>query len=254
MNWCASAGRGVLGPPSVMPSGGPTSVGRGVATMRRSASSRSRGAAAAGAVVVNTALVAPLLVLIVLGIAETAFLMKDNVALTSLVRQSGDAAATTLVRQAGHTPEVAGVTSAMTKADAALANGAVSELWIYKADSAGFPAGNRGSDHFAHCATDCLAYTWDAGTHTFDFAGGDWDAADIDACSDDVGVYMKASHDLLTGVFSRGIDISKHETFHLSSSAGAGCALVSWWGRCTGAAAPAAARSSSSSRSSCRCC
>jgi hypothetical protein len=175
-------------------------------------------------VVVNTALVAPLLVLIVLGIAETAFLMKDNVALTSLVRESGHAAATSLVQQSGRTPELADVASVLTRDDAALAKGSVSELWIYKADSAGFPAGNRGGDHFGRCRTECLAYTWNPATRTFDFAGGDWDAADIDACSDDVGVYMKASHDLLTGVFSRGIDISKHQTFHLP--AGADCALV----------------------------
>src|SRR3954471_10179764 len=144
--------------------------------MRRSASSGARGAAAAGAVVVNTALVAPLLALIIVGIAETAFLMKDNVALTSLVRQGGHAPATSLARRAGQTPELADVTSVMPGASSALAKGAVSELWIYKADSAGFPAGNPGSKHFARCRTDCLAYRWNAGTHAFDFAGGDWDA------------------------------------------------------------------------------
>lgn len=193
--------------------------------MRRSANPGARGAAAAGVAVINTALVAPLLAIIVLGIAETAFLMKDNVALTSLVRESGRAAASSLAAQAGDAPRITDVASVISETDPALAKGSVRELWIYKADSAGFPAGNRGSDHFGRCETECLAYTWNVATRTFDFAGGDWDAADIDACSDDVGVYMKASHDLLTGVFSQGIDISKHETFHLSPT-GADCALV----------------------------
>jgi hypothetical protein len=177
-------------------------------------------------VVVNTALVAPLLALIVLGIAETAFLMKDNVALTSLVRESGRTAASSLAARASGGPAIVDVASVLSDSDSALAKGSVSELWIYKADSAGFPAGNHDRDHFRQCRNECLAYTWNARTRTFEFAGGDWDAADIDACSDDVGVYMKASHDLLSGVFSQGIDISKHQTFHLSR-AGGDCSVVS---------------------------
>ena len=64
--------------------------------MRTLERSDSRGTVATGTVVFETALVTPLLVLIVLGIIEMALLMRDNVAVSSLVRDGGHAATATL--------------------------------------------------------------------------------------------------------------------------------------------------------------
>ncbi|MDH2416890.1 pilus assembly protein [Nocardioides sp. CER19] len=194
--------------------------------MRSHAGSRARGVVAAGAVVLNTALVAPLLVIIVLGIAETAFLMKDNVALSSLVRDGGHAAASSAALRDGDSPALGTVTAAaIARAESSLSKAEITELWIYKADAGGFPAGNPANDHFRRCETECMAYTWDADRQTLDYVGGQWDADDIDVCSDDLGVYMKANHSILTGVFSQGIGISKHETFHVTSASGS-CQMV----------------------------
>jgi hypothetical protein len=194
--------------------------------MRMHASTRSRGAVAAGAVVVNAALVAPLLVLIVLGIVEMASLMKDNVALSSLVRQSGRAAAASVVVD-DRSPEPAELTSvAIARATQALRKDSIEEIWVYKADAQGLPVGNPAGKPFGRCATDCVSYTWDAVDKAFHFAGGQWESGDIDACSDDIGVYMKADHALLSGVFSQKIGISKHETFKLAPSGGDGCRVV----------------------------
>jgi hypothetical protein len=195
--------------------------------MCRHASRDSRGAVAAGAVVVNAALVAPLLVLIVLGIVEMASLMKDNVALSSLVRQSGRAAVSSVVVENGRSPAPTELTSvAIARAESALRKDSIEEIWIYKADAQGLPVGNPAGDPFTACATDCISYAWDADARAFRFAGGQWGAGDIDACSDDIGVYMKADHALLSGVFSQTIGISKHETFKLAPSDGDGCRLV----------------------------
>ena len=199
--------------------------------MRRLARSDSRGAVATGAVVFEAALLTPLLVVIMLGIVEMALLMRDNVALTSLVRAGGQAAVST-TRSAGHTAaslpaEPATLadltTSAIAHAKSSLSKDAISELWVYEADAAGFPIVN-GSGHFDRCEDRCVAYSWDPKAHTFRQTGGQLDLDDIDLCSTDFGVYVKATHSFLTGVF-QGVTISKHESFQFAR--GGDCRVVS---------------------------
>lgn len=198
--------------------------------MRRRARTGSRGAVA-----IEAALVTPLLLIIVFGIIEMAFLMKDDVALTSLVRQGGRTASSALAdhHEQSHNPseycvaptcsvenapELADVTAmAIQRAGAALPKDSIDVLWIYKADADGYPAGNSGSDHFASCSTDCVVYKWSSTDGAFDYVSGTWLADDINACTgsdlDTVGVYMRATHSFLTGLFSNGVDITDHAVF-----------------------------------------
>lgn len=192
--------------------------------MRTLARTDSRGAVAAGAVVFEAALVTPLLVLIMLGIVEMALLMRDNVALSSLVRDGGRAAVASMDQTAGQSPDVAGLaTAAIAQARSTISKDSISEVWVYRADSAGFPMANSSGDHFDRCEAGCMAYEWDAHDKVFRAAGGDLDVADLSSCTSDFGVYLKAKHSFLTGLF-RGVSISKHETFRVDG--GAGCQVA----------------------------
>lgn len=186
-----------------------------------------------GAVVVEAALVTPVLMLMVFGIVELAFLLKDDVAVTSLVRQGGRTASSALAAHqgqssatspwcvtptcsSGRAPELADLTAlAMQRAGSALPGGSIRELWIYKAASDGYPIGNSGK--FVNCSTDCVIYQWDAQDNRFAYYSGTWTASDINACSgdtlDSVGVYLRATHTFVTGLFSHSVDISDHAVF-----------------------------------------
>jgi len=201
--------------------------------MRTPRRADTRGAVATGAVVFEAALLTPLLVVIMLGIVETALLMRDNVALASLVRTGGQAATslgpdsqqTAASRPDAPAPAttLADLTaSAIEHAKTTLPEDAISELWVYQADADGYPLRN-GSDRFSRCEDGCVAYEWDADTHQFRRTGGHLDAGDLRACGTDVGVYVKANHSFLTGVF-RGVTISKHETFRFGE--GGDCRVV----------------------------
>lgn len=188
-----------------------------------------------GAVAVEAALVTPMLLVMTFGIVELAFLMKDYVALTSLVRQGGRTASSALADHQGQSvstspwciaptcstgraPELADVTAlAIQRAGSALPQGSIDELWVYSADANGYPAGNTASNHFATCSSDCVVYKWDATNRRFAYYSGTWQASDINACSGDtldaVGVYMRATHGFMTGLFTKSIDISDHAVF-----------------------------------------
>lgn len=196
--------------------------------MRSTAASGRRGA-----VIVETTLVAPLLVLILLGILEMAMLMKDHAALSNLVRAGGRSASSVMTDRhapsqsvarhctatgcsAEHAPAVADVVAAAIQhADAALSKDAIDELWIYKANPEGYP-GSADNTSFGSCTTACVVYRWDSEHQMFDYVSGTWGADDAVTCADGnaaVGVYLKATHSLSAGLFSRGVPISDHAVF-----------------------------------------
>lgn len=192
--------------------------------MRRRALSGSRGA------VVHAAVVTPLLVVIVLGVAELAVLMRDNVALTSLTREAVRTAATAASGPAGRTTEdapalAAAAALAVQRAGTALPKGAVEELWVYLPDEAGYPTGSASDDRFATCGTDCLVYRWDPDTGAFALTGGSWTMDDDVACrAGSVGVYLKADHRFLTRIFAGSTGISRHAAVPVASYGRSACA------------------------------
>lgn len=206
--------------------------------MRRTAGSGRRGA-----VIIETALVAPLLLVIVFGIVEMAFLKKDDAALASLVRAGGRTAASALAdhREQSHQPSefcaapACSVANAPELADAAataivhsdgrLSKDAIHELWVYKANAKGYP-GTADSTGFGSCVDACVVYRWSPERQTFEYVSGSWRADDIHACvdgQDSVGVYLKATHEFHTGLFSRGVDITDHAVFSFDALGPTSC-------------------------------
>lgn len=184
-----------------------------------------------GAVAVEAALVTPLLMLLIFGIIEMALLMKDDVALTSAVRNGGrTASADANSGQAGTTlggdcdsgcdpanaPLFAqSAADAIERAGSALPKDSIRELWIYKANDEGYPGAN-GSKQWI-CGDACIKYKWVASKDQFRYVSGTWLSKSIKACAnqspDMVGVYLVARHSFLTGFFSKSIDISDHAVF-----------------------------------------
>jgi hypothetical protein len=85
-------------------------------------------------------------------------------------------------------------------------------LWVYKATAAGAPTGGS----FASCNTDCFRYTWDIATKTFVVQGGSW--SNPDACGnllDNIGVYLRVDHTLVSGFFMPNRIVEEHTVTRL---------------------------------------
>jgi hypothetical protein len=188
-----------------------------------------------GAVAVEAALVTPLLFALVLGIIEMALLMKDDVALSSAVRNGGRiASANAGAGPAGvavdecvspctpsNAPMLAQLAAgAIQSAGTALPKEAIQELWVYKANNLGYP-GATNSESMA-CGTNCVKYRWVPSKDPkvpgqFRYVSGTWKSNTINACAnnnpDSVGVYMKAKHDFVSGLFGRSLNLDDHAVF-----------------------------------------
>jgi hypothetical protein len=152
-----------------------------------------------GATLVETAIIIPVLMLLTFGAIEFGIAFRDSAAISSSTRAG------------------ARIASASTGADTAAFNDnaklAVSdslkdlmtadpqELVIYRADGNGNPPGGFGG------CSDCMRYTWNAGSKTWAIAGGDpWTLEErtLDICTGglpSVGVYVKAEQPFITGLF-----------------------------------------------------
>lgn len=180
-----------------------------------------------GAAALEFALVAPVLILLVIGIIEMSFLMKDYVSLSSAVRAgartasaSADAGPGTCKTGPGAppcTPQRApalaqGAADMMQYAGLAIPTDDIDWVMVYQADADGFPIGSGGT--LDSCSTNCVRYVWDAeyGGGKFRFASGAWDSRSVNACLNEpgrhtVGVAMQASHHWLMGIFPEPLTI-----------------------------------------------
>lgn len=171
-----------------------------------------------GASAVEFALIVPILMSLLFGIVEMAFLMKDYVSLSSAVRAGARTAAASADAGPGTceassspppcTPQSApalaqAAADAIQKTGTAMPTDDIDWVRIYRAGPNGFPIGRT---DVASCGVDCVTYVWDAGLDKFRYAGGTWSSKSVNACINDagrhtVGVAMQASHSWLMGMF-----------------------------------------------------
>jgi hypothetical protein len=169
-----------------------------------------RGGDDRGAVAVEAALVTPLFIVIVFGIIEFGFVFKDWLGVTSAVR-AGARIASAEPRQTDFAKDAA---AQVQREGAALDFNRVTSMWVYKANSAGYPEGS--GDSFDSCTTNCIQYKWDGAN--FVPAGGAWDPMSQDACQgeqDDVGVYLAVNDPGLTGLFFSHLTLASHTVMTL---------------------------------------
>jgi hypothetical protein len=188
--------------------------------VRRLVASRDEGASA-----VEFALVSLLLITLVFGIIEFSLLLRDNVSVTSAVRSAARIASAGAGSGPATCPPVTPTSPPCTPASApklaqdaadavqrtglALPEDSIDELWVYRAGTTGLPIGSSASP--LTCTTDCVRYRWQDSSNRFVYIGGSWRSTSIAACagnnadgsskSQAVGVYIKATHRFLTGLF-----------------------------------------------------
>ena len=170
-----------------------------------------------GASAVEFALIAPVLLLLLTGIIEMSFLMKDYVSLSSAVRAGARVASASADAGPGSceassnpppcTPAKApGLAQAaadmMQRTGTAMPSDDIDWIMVYQAGSDGFPLGSGGT--LNSCGPNCVKYTWDSDLGKFRYASGAWDSKSVNACVNDagrhtVGVAMQASHQWLMG-------------------------------------------------------
>ena len=174
---------------------------------RLESSGRERGAA-----LVEFALILPILVLLTFGIVEFSSAYHDSSQTADAARAGGRVGSA----QATSTGYATSVVNAVNAALSTMPKDAPKELWIYKANSKGYPG--TGTD-FSTCGSNCIKYTWNPSARAFNAAnpqGGGWPASSHQVCHepfDEIGVYVKVDHRFVTKMFGAGITLTDHSVF-----------------------------------------
>jgi len=173
---------------------------------------------------VEAALVLPVMILIVLGIIEFGLVFTSYSTTTASTR-SGARLAATSYAQAGPVPTAqdAALTqiAAATAADLeVLTNATPVGMAVYRVDPAstdGAPSGGfPGPNMAGGCTSNCVKFTWNAGTQKMTKTGGSW--TNPDACGtavDSIGVFVETSHDYITGLFGQTQTVTGHTVMRL---------------------------------------
>jgi hypothetical protein len=204
-----------------------------------------------GASAVEFAIVVPVLLLILLGIIEFAFVLRDANSVSSSVGVAARIASTAAAAGPAEcpsplppgvstcgpadTPQLAQVAAdAIQRAGTAMNQDNIDEIWVYRANSAGYAAnayyvdsahpnvtaGTNGATSLSGmlsqgCNVACVKYRWIDSQNRFRYVGGTWDSTKTNACirdvalnpPDAVGVYMRATHPFFTGFFQRSLTL-----------------------------------------------
>ena len=168
-----------------------------------------------GAVLVETALLLPLMLLLVFGIIELSALYTSAAQVTDGTR-SGARTGSALAR----TPDYAvNIADAAESALSRMPSTAPEEIWIYRANDEGYP-GADGNTSFTSCSSNCISYQWLPAQERFDTdnpGGNGWPAGTHNVCDgqpfDEVGVYVKATHAYYTGFFGESRTLVDHAVF-----------------------------------------
>ncbi len=173
-----------------------------------------------GAVAVEMALVAPVLVLLTFGVIEFSSAYHDR----SIAADAARAGARVGSAKATQSDFATAAVSAVNSAVSTLPSNVPKELWIYKANSSGYPGS---SSSFSSCSTDCIRYTYSTGSRSFvSSGGGGWAAASQQVCTqpyDEIGVYVKLDHQFVTKFFGASVTLSDHAVFRFEPVASSAC-------------------------------
>ena len=177
-----------------------------------------------GAVMVEAALVLPVMILIVIGIIEFGILFTSYSTTTASTR-SGARLAATSYAQAGNVTAAQGIAltsiAASTAGDLQVLTSATPVgMAVYRVDPAstdGAPTGGYpGANMAGGCTTNCIKFTWNPGTKKMVRSGGTWAAPDACGTSvDSIGVFVQTTHDYITGFFGQTQTVTGHTVMRL---------------------------------------
>ncbi len=184
---------------------------------------RSNARGQQGAVLVEAALVLPIMILVVMGIIEFGFAFASATTTTGSSRSGarlGAAAYATSGTIAANQRSAADQIADTVSADlVGLTSATPVGMLIYRVDktsSEGAPIGGFPTDDgvATGCTTDCFRYEWDGSKMVW--TSGGW--PDPDACGmelDSIGVYVKSRHHYITGMIGDHVDVDGQTVMRL---------------------------------------
>jgi hypothetical protein len=178
---------------------------------RRGAGAR-RIAGDAGATLVEAAIITPIFLSLIIGMIEFGDAYSDQLALTSATRAAARLGSAE-PRQATFAQDTA---NQFATAGSGLDFSKVTQLWVYKANSSGYPGSGTS---FSSCASNCVSFTYNSGTGGFVQSGGSgWAATAQNACAtteDSIGVYVQFNHASVTSFFFSALTLQSHSVLRL---------------------------------------
>jgi Flp pilus assembly protein TadG len=173
-------------------------------------------------VLVETAILLPVLIIVVFGIIEWSSAYHDSSVTADAARAGGRIASAESLNPNYALDAAASVAAALQSLPAAEPQ----QMWVYKADSTGYP-GTETS--FSSCDVNCIEYVWQPASKSFNTAapqGGGWPAANQQVCNepfDEVGIYVQIQHNFITNLFGATITLKDHSVYRLEPTSLAAC-------------------------------
>lgn len=181
-----------------------------------------RGRGQRGAVAVEFAIIAPLLMVLTFGIVEFSSAYHDS-SIAADAARAGGRVASAEPRNPSYAINAANAVSSALKT---LPKDAPQEMWVYKANGAGYPG--SGSS-FSSCGSNCIKYLWNSSAQQFDTSnagGGGWPASAQQVCTepfDQVGVFVKIDHKFVTKLFGAQVTLTDHSVFRFEPTSTSAC-------------------------------
>ena len=181
----------------------------------------------------EAALTFPILLLVLLGIIELTFLMRDHAVVVSDTRIGARVASTGADAGKGECAQGADAPPCVPESVPALAQEAadavqragsampvdqIQHLLVYKANAEGYPGALTSMPASCDGVSDCVMFTWRKADDKFRYHSGTWISSTINACFpgtvdnplDRVGVALVARHKNFTGLFGSFVTLEDH--------------------------------------------
>jgi len=197
--------------------------------------SRRRARGERGAVALEAALTFPILLIILLGIIEFTFLMRDHAVVVSDTRLAARIASTGANAGIGtcetgptappcvpaNVPKLAQqAADSIQRAGSAMPVDQIQYLLVYKANAQGYPGTDGNTTMPSSCSgyASCVKFVWRPNQNAFRYNSGSWDPKTISACFpgtgsnqlDRVGIDLVAKHRNFTGMFGTYLTLEDH--------------------------------------------
>jgi len=189
-----------------------------------------------GAVALEAALTLPILLIVLLGIIEFTFLMRDHAVVVSDTRMAARIASTGADAGKGecasgadappcvpdNVPALAQeAADAIQRSGSAMPVNQIEYLLVYKANPDGFPGTMTSMPTSCAGVASCVMFRWRDADKRFRYNSGTWDPKTISACFpgntdptkpqlDRVGINLVAKHQNFTGLFGSSFTLEDH--------------------------------------------
>jgi hypothetical protein len=188
-----------------------------VALVRAGRKSLARKNRERGAALIESAIVLPVLLVLVIGIIEIGFLVRSASVANSSTRSGARLAAALYGGATTSTAQTTVIDNVRQTVEKDLSSRGSYDIpvamWVYKSDAGGNPP----SGNFTSCGSPCFTYAWSVATGHFTSLAGTWSSPL--ACGqthDSIGVYIRMKHSPIGFVnFVGSMNLDEHTVMRL---------------------------------------